>query len=59
MIYFAPSIYVLQYLDKSNLDHTEIRTRALGYLMEGMHYVLLVRSVMYTADDPEVESCVI
>lgn len=35
MIHFAPSVYVLQYLDKSNQDNKEIRSRALGYMMEG------------------------
>ncbi len=35
MIHFAPSIYVLQYLDMSTQDNKEIRTRALGYMMEG------------------------
>ncbi|XP_067470944.1 CD109 antigen-like [Thunnus thynnus] len=34
LIHFAPSIYVLQYLDKSSQDQ-EIRSRALGYMMEG------------------------
>ncbi|XP_051246774.1 CD109 antigen-like [Dicentrarchus labrax] len=35
MIHFAPSIYVLQYLDASAQDNKEIRSRALGYMMEG------------------------
>lgn len=35
MIHFAPSIYVLQYLDMSSQDNKEIRSRALGYMMEG------------------------
>lgn len=35
MIRFAPSIYVLRYLDKSGRDDKEIRSRALGYMMEG------------------------
>ncbi|XP_047197493.1 CD109 antigen-like [Hippoglossus stenolepis] len=35
MIHFAPSVYVLQYLNKSTLDDEEIRKRALGYMMEG------------------------
>lgn len=35
MIHFAPSIYVLQYLDMSTQDNEEIRSRALGYMMEG------------------------
>ncbi|KAM9842975.1 CD109 antigen-like [Aulostomus maculatus] len=35
IIHFAPSIYVLQYLDKSSQDHRELRSRALGYMVEG------------------------
>ena len=35
MIHFAPSIYVLRYLEKSTLDDREIRSRALGNMMEG------------------------
>ncbi|XP_074548556.1 CD109 antigen [Halichoeres trimaculatus] len=35
MIRFAPSIYVLRYLDKSGRDDKEIRSRALGYMIEG------------------------
>ncbi|XP_063765297.1 CD109 antigen-like [Eleginops maclovinus] len=34
MIHFAPNIYVLQYLDKSIQDDVEIRSRALGYMLE-------------------------
>lgn len=36
IIHFAPSIYVLQYLDKSSQDDQEIRSRALHYMTEGM-----------------------
>lgn len=36
MVLFAPSIYVLQYLDRSNQDNAEIRSRALGYMKEGV-----------------------
>lgn len=39
MIHFAPSIYVLQYLDKSTLDSKEIRSRALAYLTEGKQHM--------------------
>ncbi|XP_062295771.1 CD109 antigen-like [Scomber scombrus] len=35
IIHFAPSIYVLQYLDKSSQDDQEIRRRALDYIMKG------------------------
>lgn len=35
MIYFASSIYVLQYLDKSTQDNKEIRSRALSYMAKG------------------------
>ncbi|XP_068608150.1 CD109 antigen-like [Brachionichthys hirsutus] len=35
MIRFAPSLYVLQYLDRSTQDNTEIRSRALALMMEG------------------------
>ncbi|TDG98647.1 hypothetical protein EPR50_G00202840 [Perca flavescens] len=46
MIHFAPSIYVLQYLDKSIQDNTEIRNRALGKIMEGYQ-----RQLSYQQDD--------
>lgn len=36
MVLFAPSIYVLQYLDRSNQDNAEIRRQALGYMKEGV-----------------------
>lgn len=36
MIHFAPSIYVLQYLDRSGQDNRDIRSRALGYMKEGV-----------------------
>lgn len=42
MIHFAPSIYVLQYLDKSTQDDKEIRSKALGYMKEGMCSVCYV-----------------
>lgn len=35
MIQFAPSVYVLQYLDALNQKDQEIRTRALVYMTEG------------------------
>lgn len=41
MIHFAPSIYVLQYLDRSNHDNVEIRSRALIYMKEGVQSPLV------------------
>ncbi|XP_036065942.1 CD109 antigen-like [Oryzias melastigma] len=35
MVHLAPSLYVLQYLDKSGQDDAEIRSRALAYLTKG------------------------
>lgn len=35
MIGFAPSIYVLQYLDKSTQDNKELRDSALVHMKEG------------------------
>ncbi|XP_063354633.1 CD109 antigen-like [Pelmatolapia mariae] len=35
MIHFAPSVYVIQYLDTSNQDNQELRSKALAYMMEG------------------------
>lgn len=35
MIQFAPSIYVLLYLDKSTQDNQDLWTKALGYVKEG------------------------
>ncbi|XP_071355028.1 CD109 antigen-like [Trachinotus anak] len=46
MIHFAPSVYVLQYLEKSTLDDKEIRSRALGYMTEGYQ-----RQLSYQRDD--------
>ncbi|XP_044022480.1 CD109 antigen-like isoform X2 [Siniperca chuatsi] len=46
MIHFAPSIYVLQYLDTSNQDNKEIKSRALGYMKEGYQ-----RQLSYQRDD--------
>ncbi|XP_032356991.1 CD109 antigen [Etheostoma spectabile] len=46
MIHFAPSIYVLQYLDKSIQDNKEIRSRALDNIMEGYQ-----RQLSYQQDD--------
>ncbi|KAK2826253.1 hypothetical protein Q5P01_020467 [Channa striata] len=46
MIHFAPSIYVLQYLDKSTLDNQEIRSWALNFMREGY-----VRQLSYQRDD--------
>ncbi|XP_070698418.1 CD109 antigen-like [Pempheris klunzingeri] len=46
MIHFAPSIYVLQYLDLSPQDSKEIRSRALGSMMKGYH-----RQLSFQRDD--------
>lgn len=61
MIHFAPSVYVLQYLDQSTLDDAEIRNKVLGYMMGGkqllhdslksliyskLHHILVVYSVI-------------
>uniref|UniRef100_A0A3Q3LTU4 CD109 molecule n=1 Tax=Mastacembelus armatus TaxID=205130 RepID=A0A3Q3LTU4_9TELE len=46
MIHFAPSVYVLQYLEKSTLDSKEIRSRALASMMEGYQ-----RQLSYQRDD--------
>ncbi|XP_056249879.1 CD109 antigen-like [Seriola aureovittata] len=46
MIHFAPSVYVLQYLEKSNLENKEIRSRALGVMNEGYR-----RQLSYQRDD--------
>ncbi|XP_067336182.1 CD109 antigen [Channa argus] len=46
MIHIAPSIYVLQYLDKSTLDNQEIRTWALNFMREGY-----VKQLSYQRDD--------
>ncbi|XP_035466385.2 CD109 antigen-like [Scophthalmus maximus] len=46
MIHFAPSVYVLQYLDTTMLDDEEIRKRALGNMMEGYQ-----RQLSYQRDD--------
>uniref|UniRef100_UPI0037E7D34F CD109 antigen-like n=1 Tax=Semicossyphus pulcher TaxID=241346 RepID=UPI0037E7D34F len=46
MIHFAPSIYVLQYLDRSTQDDKEIRSRALDYMKEGYQ-----RQLSYQRDD--------
>ncbi|KAM4625907.1 CD109 antigen-like [Polymixia lowei] len=46
MIHFAPSVYVLQYLDKTTQDSKEIRTRALRYMMEGYQ-----KELSYQRDD--------
>lgn len=35
MIHFAPSVYILKYLEMSNQDDEDIRSRALGYMKEG------------------------
>ncbi|XP_053700894.1 CD109 antigen-like isoform X2 [Synchiropus splendidus] len=35
MIRFAPNVYVLQYLDRTDQEQPEIRSRALGYMTEG------------------------
>ncbi|KAL6105801.1 cd109 [Pungitius sinensis] len=46
MLHFAPCIYVLQYLDKSTADNQEIRSTALGYMMEGYQ-----RQLSFQRDD--------
>ncbi|XP_061897874.1 CD109 antigen isoform X2 [Entelurus aequoreus] len=46
LIHFAPSIYVLQYLDWSSQDHPEIRKRILNYMFEGYQ-----RQLSYQRDD--------
>ncbi|XP_071394440.1 CD109 antigen-like, partial [Centroberyx affinis] len=46
MIHFAPSVYVVQYLSNYPQDHEEIRSRALGYMMEGYQ-----RELSYQRDD--------
>ncbi|XP_029316719.1 CD109 antigen-like [Cottoperca gobio] len=46
MIHFAPSIYVLQYLDKLIQDNLEIRSRALDYMVEGYQ-----RQLSFQRDD--------
>ncbi|XP_073339906.1 CD109 antigen-like [Pagrus major] len=35
MIHFAPSVYMLQYLEMSALDDKDIRSRALRFMMDG------------------------
>lgn len=35
MIRFAPSVYVLQYLQKTNLNNEEIKSRARRVMMDG------------------------
>ncbi|CAJ1073876.1 LOW QUALITY PROTEIN: CD109 antigen [Xyrichtys novacula] len=52
MIRFAPSIYVLRYLDKSAQDDEEIRSRALGYMMEGYQ-----RQLSFQGDDGSFRAC--
>nr|XP_040056472.1 CD109 antigen isoform X1 [Gasterosteus aculeatus aculeatus] len=46
MIHFAPCIYVIQYLNKSTEDNEEIRSRALGHMMEGYQ-----RQLSFQRDD--------
>ncbi|XP_071774278.2 CD109 antigen-like [Centroberyx gerrardi] len=46
MIHFAPGVYVVQYLSNYPQHHEEIRTRALGYMMEGYQ-----RELSYQRDD--------
>ncbi|XP_029981730.1 CD109 antigen-like [Sphaeramia orbicularis] len=43
MIHFAPSIYILQYLDKTNDDDIEIRSKALSRITEGYQKQLSFR----------------
>lgn len=47
MIHFAPSIYVLQYLDRSNHDNAEIRMRALSYMKEGVQSLSILLYVIW------------
>lgn len=35
MVHFAPSVFVLQYLEKSGQDDEGIRNKALRYMMQG------------------------
>ncbi|XP_008275105.1 CD109 antigen-like isoform X2 [Stegastes partitus] len=46
MIRFAPSVYVLQYLDRTPQDNAEIRSRTLRYMMDGYK-----RQLSYQRDD--------
>ncbi|KAM6912159.1 CD109 antigen [Xenentodon cancila] len=46
MIHFAPSVYVLQYLEKSTQDDKEIRSKALHYMKEGYQ-----KQLSYQRDD--------
>uniref|UniRef100_H3DHJ9 CD109 molecule n=1 Tax=Tetraodon nigroviridis TaxID=99883 RepID=H3DHJ9_TETNG len=46
MIHFAPSIYVLLYLDKSTQDNQELRSQAVAYLKEGY-----LRQLSYQRED--------
>ncbi|CAN9502286.1 unnamed protein product [Ophioblennius macclurei] len=46
MIHFAPSAYVLHYLNKSTHDDSEIRSRALSYLKESYS-----KQLSYRRDD--------
>ncbi|XP_047201673.1 CD109 antigen-like isoform X2 [Girardinichthys multiradiatus] len=46
MIHFAPSVYVLQYLEKSAQDDAEIRSKAQSYLMQGYE-----KQLSYQRDD--------
>nr|XP_054597488.1 CD109 antigen isoform X2 [Nothobranchius furzeri] len=41
MIHFAPSVYVVQYLDKSFDDDAELRSKALSYMKKGYENQLL------------------
>ncbi|XP_068195427.1 CD109 antigen-like [Antennarius striatus] len=46
MIKIAPSVYVLQYLDRSTQDNKEIRSRALALMIEGYQ-----RQLSFQLDD--------
>uniref|UniRef100_A0A668A359 CD109 molecule n=1 Tax=Myripristis murdjan TaxID=586833 RepID=A0A668A359_9TELE len=46
MIHFAPSVYILQYLSQYPQDYEEIRTKALGHMMEAYQ-----RQLSYQRDD--------
>ncbi|KAM4723448.1 CD109 antigen [Anableps anableps] len=46
MVHFAPSVYVLQYLEKSSQDDAGIRSKALSYIKQGYE-----KQLSYQRDD--------
>nr|XP_020464229.1 CD109 antigen-like [Monopterus albus] len=52
MIHFAPSIYILQYLNKSAHDNSEIRSKALTRMMEAYW-----RQLSFQRDDGSFSAC--